>query len=108
MEPLNEVTAMNHAVERILDTFNVGDVYTEDSDIEEGEEGLRSNNFFNKGQNRFLQYKERVKTASKNLSLQRRFEDHEGIRKSLLFLQNQMGKEIGHAQKVRTASKEPR
>ena len=60
MEPLDEGTAMNHAVEKILDTFNVGDVNTEHSDIEQEDEELRSNNVVNNGQSRFVQYIENM------------------------------------------------
>lgn len=55
MELLNEETAMTKAVENLMDTFNVGDVFTEDSDIEQAEEGLRSTNVLDKGQNHFVQ-----------------------------------------------------
>ena len=105
MEPLYEGTAMNHAVEKLLDTFNVGDRDTEESDIEQEDEEFRSNKVVNNAQNRFVQYIESMKTASKILSVQRRFEDDEDIGKSLLVLQNQMEKEIGRAEKVRRESK---
>lgn len=105
MEPLQQETAMAGALEHLMDSSNVGDLFTKNIDIEGAEEGLRSFTILNKGRNRFLHFVDTMTTASKNLWLQRRYEDDDDVIESLLFLQNRTEEEIARVEKVGRASK---